>query len=139
MTILGECKSEPAIEEKKDNSTALIIVIVILALIIIALIILLLLRRYKKEQTKSQVVSKSSKQDKVNKKANLEEIPISILNDISDDYRPESPPLPTQTFQVNDDGLKINLESIYQRKKLYESILESYDGNNIGRGNSEAG
>ena len=97
MTILGECKSEPVIEEKKDNSTALIIIIVILALIIIGLIILLLLRRFKKEQTKGQVVSESSKQDKVNKKANLEEMPISKLNDISDD-RPESPPLQTQTF-----------------------------------------
>ena len=56
-------------------------------------------------------------------------MPISNLRIYGD--KPETPPLLTQMAQANDEGLKINLESIHHRKKLYESILE-IDEKSIG-------
>ena len=109
LIIDGTCKDKEVQEPvKKSNSTALIVVIVLMAIIILVLIAILFYRKYKNDQNKGQIESESLVKSK--KKANLEEMPISNM-DIYDD-RPESPPLPTQMAKTNDDGLKINLESL---------------------------
>jgi type IV secretory pathway VirB10-like protein len=145
LIVDGTCKGEEvaviAKEEpaEKSSSTALIIVIVLMAIIILVLIAILLYRKYKNDQSKGQIESENVKMVKNNKKANLEEMPISNL-DIYDD-RPDSPPLPTLMAKTNDDGLKINLESLQQRKDLYKSILDSQGAlhKDVEEQNSEAG